>query len=160
MPNIKLIAALDDKNGISKNNKLPWDLPTDRQYFQDKVKDGPVVMGWKTFATNNFKPYGHGDNTVLTRRKTEAIPGVWVVHSAKDFFENHDKDVWVAGGGQVFKEALPYASHLFITRIKGNFDCDVFFPEFEKDFVLSTEEPQKTENGVRYITQVWVRKNN
>lgn len=85
MPDIKLIAAIDDKNGIAIGQKLPWDLPSDRKYFQNHIKNGPVVMGWKTFASNNFKPYGDGANTVITGRDTEAVPGVWIVHDIQRF---------------------------------------------------------------------------
>ena len=158
MPDIKLIAAIDDKRGIAIGQKLPWDLPSDRKYFQDKIKDGPVVMGWNTFAANKFKPYGNGANTVITRQKVEAVPGVWIVHDAHEFFEKNKKDIWVAGGGQIFKEALPYATHLYLTRVKGAFNCNVFFPEFENDFKLVEEGTPKSENGISLVVQVWQAK--
>jgi len=158
MPDIKFIAAIDDKLGLGKNGKLPWDLPSDRKYFRDHIKQGPVVTGWKTFASHNFKPYGEGKNILLTRRDTEAIPGMWVVHDAGHYFETLKEDVWVVGGGEIFKTALPYATHLYLTRVKGNFDADVFFPEFEDLFKLTSEEPAQTENGVEFTYQVWERK--
>lgn len=158
MPDVKLIAAIDDKNGIAIGQKLPWRLPSDFKYFQDKIKDGPVVMGWNTFASNKFRPYGHGENTVITRRDTEAIPGVWIVHDAQGFFEKNNKDIWVAGGGQIFKEAMPHATHLYLTRVKGNFNCDIFFPDFEKDFELTSIQPTQTENDITFHLEVWKRK--
>lgn len=158
MPEVRLIAAIDDKRGIAKKGKIPWNLPTDRKYFQDHVKQGPVVMGWNTFAANNFKPYGDVPNTVITRNDTEAVPGVWVVHDAKRFFESLKNDIWVAGGGQIFTEALPYATELYITRVPGDYGCDVFFPEFESTFMLAHEESPQTENGITFQYQVWRRK--
>ncbi|MDB5182515.1 MAG: dihydrofolate reductase [Candidatus Saccharibacteria bacterium] len=159
MPDVKLIAAIDDKNGIAIGQKLPWKLPSDFKYFQDKIKEGPVVMGWNTFASNGFKPYGQGENIVITRRDTEAIPGVWIVHDAQQFFETYKKDVWVAGGGQIFKEALPYATHLYLTRVKGDFNSDIFFPEFEENFKLADKQPDQTENGILFHYEIWERKN-
>jgi dihydrofolate reductase len=158
MPDIKLIAAVDDKNGIAAKQKIPWDLPSDRQYFRDKLKDGPVVSGWKTYAANNFKPYGQGENIVLTRRDLEAAPGVWIVHSAEEYFKNLKKDVWVSGGGEIFKIALPYATHLYITKVEGDFGTDTFFPDYKNDFKLVDEKPPMTENGITFRYQIWERK--
>lgn len=158
MPEVKLIAAIDNKRGIAIGQKLPWNLPTDQRYFQEQVKDGPVVMGWNTFAANGFKAYGHGTNTVITREKIEAAPGVWIVHDAREFFENNKNDIWVAGGGQIFKEALPYATRLYLTRVKGDFGANVFFPAFEEEFQLVKEEPAQTENNITFQYQIWERK--
>lgn len=163
MPEVKFIAAIDDKLGIAKTRTgtpgiIPWKLPTDQKYFRDKLENGPVVMGWGTFAANGFKPYGNGSNIVITRRDTEAIPGVWVVHDAVEFFQKNQQDIWVAGGGQIFKDALPYATQLYLTRVKGDFDCDIFFPEFKNKFVLVNEEPAQTENGISFKYQIWHRK--
>jgi len=160
MPEIKLIAAIDNKLGIAKKvagtpGKIPWNLQSDRKYFRDKLIDGPVVSGWNTFAANNFKPYGIGKNIVITRDDRESAPGVWIIHDAQKFFEKNKEDIWVAGGGQIFKEALPYATHLYLTRVSGDFDCDIFFPEFEGKFILTHEEPKQTENGVSFIYQIW-----
>jgi dihydrofolate reductase len=157
MPEIRLIAAVDEQLGIARDGQLPWDLPTDRKYFRDHIAPGPVVMGWNTFSANDHKPYGIGTNTVITHRDTEAVPGVWIVHDVQEFFERNSQDVWVVGGGQIFAQVLPYATQLYITRIRGTYDCDVFFPEFEKDFVLEAKEPWQEENGVSYRYEIWRR---
>ena len=158
MPEVKLIAAIDDNYGIAKTGKLPWNVPSDRKYFQDHIKQGPVVMGWKTFESNRFKAYGDGPNMVITRRNTEAVPGAWIVHDAVEFFNKNKADVWVVGGGQIFKQALPFATKLYVTRISGDYGCDVFFPNFEKDFKLISEQSVETENGIDFRYQIWSRK--
>lgn len=156
-PRVKLIAALDNERGIAKKGMLPWDLPSDRKYFRDHIEKGPVVMGWNTFASNNFKPYGVGKNFVLSREDKTA-EGVEIVHNAEELFIGLNADIWVAGGGQVFNIALRYATHLYLTRVKGIFDCDVFFPEFTNDFQLASEEPVHIENGISFRYQIWERK--
>ena len=158
MPDIKLIAAIDEKRGIAAHGKLAWNLPTDRAYFRKQVQAGPVVMGWNTFTNNNFKPYGDGPNTVITRRKTEAFPGVWVVHDAEEYFKTVGDDIWVAGGGQIYAEALPYATHLYLTDVKGDHGCDTFFPDFTQDFMLRDVREWQTENDTEFRYTVWVRK--
>ncbi len=157
MPEITLIAAIDSKNGIAANNKLPWDLPLDRKYFKDHVKNGPVVMGWKTFATNGFKPYGDGDNIVITKRDVEAVPGVWIVHDVDEYFKKLKNDVWVAGGGMIFAAALPYATKLYVTKVEGDFGCDVFFPEFTELFHRIDNNKSQTENGTTFTYEIWGR---
>lgn len=157
MPEIKLIAAIDSKNGIAANNKLPWDLPSDRKYFKDHVKKGPVVMGWKTFTANGFKPYGDGDNIVITRRNVEAAPGVWIVHDADVYFRTLQNDVWVAGGGMIFTAALPYAAKLYISKVEGDFGCDVFLPIFEKQFHRIDHNHSQVENGITFTYEIWER---
>nr|AIA13112.1 Dihydrofolate reductase [uncultured bacterium] len=163
MPEIKFIAAIDDKRGIAKSKPgtagiIPWKLPGDHKYFMDKLHDGPVLSGWNTFRANGLKPFGVGANYILTRKDTESYPGVWIIHDLAEFFAKNVDDVWVAGGGQVFAEALPHATHLYLTRVSGDFDCDVFFPSFEDDFRLQREEPELVENGIKYKYQVWVRR--
>lgn len=154
MPNIKLIVAIDSKQGMSRLSVIPWDTPSDRQYFVDHVEEGPVAMGWNTFVTNSLKPYGKGKNTVITR-KHKKVNGVEIATDASEYFKGLREDIWVAGGGQIFKEALPYATHLYLTRIEGDFDCDVYFPEFEKDFVLTYADTPMMENGTRFTYQIW-----
>lgn len=117
-------------------------------------------MGWNTFASNGFKPFGEGVNTVITKKITEAIPGVWIVHDLHDFFEKNIHDIWVLGGGQIFKQALTYGTKLYLTRVSGKYDCDVFFPAFEKKFELIEQSSQHRENGTTFHFEVWERKAN
>jgi len=62
------------------------------------------------------------------------------------------------GGGQIFKEALPFAAKLFITKVEGSYAADVFFPEFKSAFYLAHQEPQQVENGITFQFQIWERK--
>lgn len=157
MSDIKLIAAIDDKRGIAIGQKLPWDIVADKNYFREKVKDGPVVMGWNTFLANGLKPFGHGKNYVITRGEVGAIKGVEIVHDVQDFLKNLDKDTWVIGGGQIFKEAMPYATHLYITKVEGDYGANIFFPEFEQYFRRIDNNQPQTENGITFSFQLWQR---
>lgn len=155
MPKVKLIAAIDDNYGIAKDGKLPWKIPADLEYFRDKIQDGPVIMGWGTFASNSFKPFGNGKNIVITLKQTEAFPGVWVAHDIKRLFDNLDEDVWVIGGGEIFRQVLSYATELYLTRVKGNYKADVFFPKFEDGFHRVSYTPSEAENGFSFSFEVW-----
>jgi dihydrofolate reductase len=156
MREIKLIAAIDDKRGIAKHQKLPWNIPSDRQYFQDHIRPGPVLMGWNTFVSNGYKPYGIGKNFVLTKENKQ-YDGVEIIHDLQAFLISFQEDLWIAGGGQVFAQVLPDATKLYLTRLEGDFDCDVFFPEFEPTFRrVRAEEPQ-VENSITFHYELWVK---
>ncbi|MBA2279135.1 dihydrofolate reductase [Candidatus Saccharibacteria bacterium] len=157
MSEIKIIAAIDSKRGLAKAGKIPWNLPADRSYFRKHVEDGPVAMGWNTYVSNKYKPYGKGKNIIFTRQR-EKPDDVAISKDAIRFFSKLKEDIWVAGGGQVYKAALPYATHLYLTRVEGNFQCDVFFPEFEDKFKLAHKEKLKTENNTKYQFEIWERK--
>ena len=81
-----------------------------------------------------------------------------MVHDTHEFFESRKDDLWVAGGGQIFKEALPYATHLYITRVEGDYNADIYFPEFESDFQRIDNNQPQTENGITFTFQTWKRK--
>lgn len=157
---VKFIAAIDDKLGLAKSKAgtagfIPWDLPADKEFFRSMIAEGPVVTGWNTFRSNGKKPFGKGPNTVITDKDIDSYPGVEIVHSVDEFFKNLEQDIWVVGGGQIFSQALPYATHLYLTRVKGDFGCDIFFPEFHDSFELIEEGPEQTENGIAFKFQLW-----
>lgn len=154
MPEVKFIAAIDDKRGIAKRQKIPWKLPIDVKYFKDKVATGPVVMGYKTYASNGHRPFSKFENVVFTHNKV-AVYNVAVEHDLPSYFKNLDHDVWVAGGGEIFGAALPYATKLYITRVSGDYNCDVFFPEFENNFELTEKSDDRQENGITYRFEIW-----
>lgn len=154
---IKFIAAVDDDLGIAKQGKLPWDIPSDRKFFRDSISSGPGLIGWKTFVANGKKPFPTcPQNIVVTHRNVE-LEGVEVVNNLRDFIQNFDQDLWIIGGGDVFSQLLPYATELYVTRVKGVFDCDVFFPEFEDIFKLKQASSWQTENGHEFRYELWLR---
>ena len=162
---VKLIAAIDEQNGIAKTKAgtpgfIPWreNIPGDQTHFRTLIKDGPVAMGWNTYLANNSKPFGQGKNFVFSNKAQKTSLGVAVVNEADKFLAENLEDIWVIGGGKIFELALPYAAELNLTRVVGDFGCDVFFPKFEEDYILANEQAPVEENGVKYQFQTWVRK--
>lgn len=154
MPEVKFIAAIDDKRGIARKQKIPWHIPADQKYFKGKLSGGPVAMGYKTYISNGRKPYSEYENFVFTNDPV-SLGKLTVVNDLHGFFNHLDMDIWVAGGGQIFKESLQYATELYITRVYGDFDCDVFFPEFEQDFQLVKQGDLQGENGYKFRFELW-----
>jgi dihydrofolate reductase len=123
-----------DENGvIGRDNRLPWHLPADLAYFRQLTTGHTVVMGRKTFESIG-KPLKNRRNVVVTRNPAFRADGCTVVHSlAEAWRAAGDGDVFVIGGAELFREALPAADRLYVTRIHHAFEGDVYFPEFPAD---------------------------
>lgn len=152
---IRLIAAIDRKRGIAKNGAMPWNIPEDEKYFttQTKTYGGNVLTGGKTFRdAYKSRPLAGRQNYILTRHKTPA-KGVILVHDLATFLEEFkDKDLWVAGGAEIFKEIIDAgrADELYLTHIDADLDCDRFFPEYEGKFKLVGQSAVREQNGFKF----------
>ena len=155
MRDIKFIAAIDDKLGLAKQGKLPWDVPSDRKFFRDSITSGPGLMGWNTFKSNNFKPFPTCPRNLVVTHRDEKAEGVEAVHDLYAFVEEFDQDLWIIGGGNVFRQLLPIATHLYLTRISGDYKCDVFFLQFEDRFTRTETSVPQHENGIDFVYELW-----
>jgi dihydrofolate reductase len=160
---IRLIAAIDDKRGLARGGKLPWKIPEDERYFtrQTKTRGGNVLTGATTFwETYHGKPLRHRNNYILTH-KDDTIPGAVTVHDLSRLLEEFKgKNLWVAGGADVFKQVMDLgkADELYLTHIGGDFDCDQFFPEYEDRFKLAAKAAPREQNGHRFTYAIYARK--
>ncbi len=135
---ISLIAAVADNGVIGKDNKLPWHLPADLQFFKKTTLNHPIIMGRKNFESIG-RVLPERTNIILTRNQNFKIPeGCIKVHELKAAFEIAEKtdtdECFVIGGSEIYKEALPFCQKLYITRVHGIFEGDAFMPEFENGF--------------------------
>ncbi|MDB5249496.1 MAG: dihydrofolate reductase [Segetibacter sp.] len=132
---LSLIVAASTNNVIGKNNQLPWNLPVDMKFFKNTTWGMPVIMGRKTFASMDNKPLPGRINIVITRQKNWKAEGAVVVSNWDDaLFVAKDadcKEVFVIGGGEIFKEAIKKANRIYMTRVHTMVDGDIFFPEIE-----------------------------
>ena len=131
MTKISLIAAIDEKNGLGKNNKLLCYLPADLQHFKSITMGKPVIMGRKTYDSIG-RPLPGRQNIVLSRHTT-AIEGVQVVDTLEKALAltSAEPEIMIIGGAMLYKETLPYASKIYLTVIHHHFDADVFFPKLD-----------------------------
>lgn len=153
---IRLIAAIDRKRGIAKHGYLPWYLPEDERFFteQTKTHGGHVLTGGITFRnTYKGRPLKGRHNYILTH-DPRPIKGAVAVNNLKKFLAQWDdaKDLWVAGGAEVFEEIMQAgkADELYLTLIDADFGCDQFFPEYEKDYKLVEQSQPREQNGFRF----------
>lgn len=149
---IRFLAAIDEKRGLAKGDKLPWSIPSDVRRYQElmKSKGGNILVGRKTYE--QMSAVLDGLNVFIATRSYNPTSKVIIVEDVKDFLRGYDlnKDIWVIGGAKVFEEALEFADELWLTEIEGDYDCDVFFPEYKDAFVLSAEVGTQEENGYKF----------
>jgi dihydrofolate reductase len=157
---VALIVAVDNENGIGKNNDLMWHLPDDMRFFKEKTTGHVVVMGRKNWDSipAKFRPLPNRENAVLTRNLTFSESGCKVFNSLEECFSEYstvsDKKVFIIGGGEVYKLALEsgYVTEMFITHVHKSFGADTFFPPFSMEdwtieTVLTHDKDEKHEAG-------------
>ncbi len=160
---ISLIAAIGKGNNVlGKEGKLPWHLPADSQYFKDVTMGHPILMGRKTWESIGSKPLPGRLNVVITRNPDFKVEGGEVFHSLEEVLSRfRQEDVFVVGGGELYREALPFADRLYLTEVEGQFEGDAFFPEFKKEEWTETVREVHTsdeKNPYPYIFTVLERK--
>ena len=127
---ISLIVAVDENNGIGKDNQLPWHLPADLKHFKTLTTGHPIIMGRKTFESIG-KALPNRHNIVISRQSGYLAEGTSVVSSLDEAFAlcEDNEEAFVIGGAQIFEHALPLANFLYLTLIHHQFKADTFFPE-------------------------------
>lgn len=131
---INLIVAVDEKNGIGKDNQLPWHLPADLLHFKKLTTGFPIIMGRKTFDSIG-KVLPNRRNIVISRQSNLEIPDAEVTGSLQGALDlcNEEKDIYIIGGAQIFEKALPLADCIYLTVIQHDFDADTFFPPIDRE---------------------------
>ena len=129
-----IIVAIADNRAIGKANALLWHIAEDMRYFRQTTTGSPVVMGWMTFQSIGGKPLPNRDNVVSSIFPWPDKPeGVKVAGSLEEAYGMvdvpEDGKVFVMGGGETYRQALPTADKLYITHVHTTIeDADTFFP--------------------------------
>ncbi|KAL7401689.1 hypothetical protein ABVT39_003351 [Epinephelus coioides] len=179
-----LIAAACNNRGIGKDGKMPWDLPSEFQYFLNHItrvsRPGNLnMMVWGKRCwfchPHSTLPLANALHAVLST--TLDMPPDHAHFVCKDLesavqlaaqppLAGLIETIWIIGGAQVYEAALkhPWCELVYLTEIMADFDCDVFFPEFDKELFKEQEEgfpnvPSgiQEENGIKYKFHVYKR---
>ena len=138
MKHFKAIAAMSLNRVIGSGDKIPWHLPDDFKWFKRMTTGNVVVMGRKTFESiGRLLP---DRKTIVLSRSGFTHPEVTVVGDLRwiDPEQEHG-DVFICGGAQIYEQALPLCSELFLTTVKQYVHGDTFFPPFEDRFAVLEE---------------------
>lgn len=149
---IVLIAAASENNIIGKDGGLPWRLPDDLRHFKRETIGRPVIMGRKTFDELFGKPLPDRVNIIVSRTLKEA-PGAIVKPSLEEAIEYAGSllaeslsaeanepatqpapppEICIIGGGEIYRQSLPIATHITLTRVHAQVEGDTTFPDFDK----------------------------
>jgi len=180
-----VIAAACENMGIGYKNDLPWRLRNEMAYFNRMTrttvdpgsgKINAVLMGRRTWESvpTKFRPLPGRLNVVLSTNADAESLGIgenvllcskWneVVEKLGELKESKEVDkVWVVGGSGIYKMAIesPLCYRIYLTRVLKSFDCDTFFPEFDKSqfkMIVDPDVPvdEQEENGIRYKFEVY-----
>jgi len=133
---ISLILAVDEQNGIGKNNQLLCHLPADLKYFKQTTIGHDIVMGRKTYESVGRLLPGR-TNIIITRNPDFKIEGAVIANSVEEaihYAKSHqENELFIKGGGEIFKLSMKYTDRIYLTRIHHTFDGDTFFPELDKE---------------------------
>lgn len=147
---ISIIAAVGHNKVIGNKNSLPWNLPVDLEYFKKMSLGKPIVMGTKTFESIG-RPLPSRFNIVLAQSADYSAKGCQVAHSIPEAIGLAEKsdlgqksnELMVCGGRSVYEQFLPLADKMYLTFVEGDFEGDVYFPDYD------LEEWQETERTFR-----------
>ncbi|MES2014624.1 MAG: dihydrofolate reductase [Patescibacteria group bacterium] len=152
MTKIIAIAAIGRNRGLGKNNDLIYKIPEDQKHFRDETLGHPVITGRKNFEAMG-RPLPGRQNILVTRSETYKPEGVIIVHTIEDAIakarELDQEKIFIIGGGEVYKAALPYTNVLDLTIIDDDKPADVFFPEYS-EFKKVISEEKKEHEGISY----------
>lgn len=161
---ISIIVAASENNVIGKDNKLLWRLPADLKYFKEITTGHHIIMGRKTFESLG-KPLKDRTNIVITKNIAFRAEGCIIVNSLKWALEIAEKkgeqEVFIIGGGEIFKQALSLTNKIYLTKIFHQFEGDTFFPTLnENEWLLEKNEEHLPDekNKYRYSFCTYIRK--
>lgn len=155
MPELIMIAALGEKNELGKDNDLLWHLPDDFKRFKQLTMGHAMIMGRKTFESFP-KPLPKRKHIILTRDCNYKVDheDCMVVHSLEEAIApfGADEQVYVIGGGEIYKLCLPNARILELTRVHATFpEADAFFPDFDpKEWRIAEKQEHSKDDRHRY----------
>ncbi|MBO9672348.1 MAG: dihydrofolate reductase [Sphingobacteriaceae bacterium] len=152
-PSLAIAVAIGENYAIGKNNQLLWHMPADLKFFKQTTSGHTVIMGRKTFDSVG-RPLPNRRNIVITRDTQLKIEGVEVVNSlnkALEVTKTEEKPVFIVGGAEIYKQALPQTQTLYLTTIHHHFDADTFFPEINRnEWKVISSETHKADEKNKY----------
>ena len=149
-----LIVAVADNGVIGSNNQLPWRISADLKYFKQVTLGKPIIMGRLTYESIG-KPLPGRTNIVMTRDTAWQADGVErasdlneALAIAKKIADDSGlEEVMIIGGATIYREALPQADRLYLTRVHTKVDGDAFFPELDLSEWLETSVAELPSEG-------------
>lgn len=161
---MKLIVAVDKNWAIGNKGGLLVSIPDDMKFFRETTTGKIVVMGKNTLISfPNSKPLKNRENIVIALEKDYKVEGATVVYSIEEALEavkeyNTD-DVYVIGGGSIYKQMLPYCDTAYVTYMDYAYEADTYFPNLDEDdeWKIVEESEEQTYFDIEYYFRTYKR---
>ncbi|MEA2166243.1 MAG: dihydrofolate reductase [Thermoanaerobaculia bacterium] len=131
---ISFLAAVAANRVIGRDNKLPWHLSNDLKRLKALSMGHHIIMGRKTFDEIGRKPLPGRPHVIVSRGAIEAQPNVVAVTSVEEALAaipSSEEEVFILGGGEIFRQLLHRANRMYITQVHADVDGDTYFPDFD-----------------------------
>lgn len=150
---ISIIVVIGNNREIGCNNQLLWDIPKDMARFKRITTDHAVIMGDRTFESIG-KALPKRTNIVISLNKDYQAPGCIVAHSIKEAVAkakaaSKKEEIFIIGGGTIYKLFLPITDKLYLTVVDDNPKADTFFPEYN-DFKNQIFSEAHEDKGLKF----------
>jgi dihydrofolate reductase len=137
---IIIIVAVDENNGIGKDNKLLYHLPNDLKRFKELTTNQTILMGKNTWNSLPVKPLPNRRNIILSDLEED--------FGKENFFRTiydavatvETEKLFIVGGGMIYKQFINFADYLYVTKIHHTFNADTFFPKIDNRWELISSE--------------------
>ncbi len=163
-PRISIIAALDEKGGIGKNDRIPWHIRKDLIRLRDLTKGHLVILGRTSYESmagyydksgrempaKQYLVLTKDKNFISKRNNTFTATSIKAV---LDRVEKSGEEVFVIGGATIYKQFMKYADKVYLTTVKGDFNCDTFFPDYS-DFKKVIFSEIDSDEGIDFVYKI------
>lgn len=128
---VSIVVATAQNNVIGNDNDLIWHLPADLKHFKSVTSGSSILMGRKTYESIG-RPLPKRENIIITRQTGLLIEGCVVVNSLQEAINKAEsEEVFIIGGGEIYKQAMEIADKIYLTKIHQDFEGDTMFPEID-----------------------------
>lgn len=160
---ISIIVAVAENNAIGKDNDLLWHISDDLKRFKKITSGHKIIMGKNTFLSLPVRPLPNRTSIVITDDPSDDFEGCIMAYSIEDAMAKCDdgEECFIIGGGSIYRQFLPLANKLYLTKVKRSYEADTFFPEVKSDeweMVEQEDHIDEENNNLPFSFQTYIRK--
>lgn len=152
---MKIIAAMSENRVIGQGNGMPWDVPEEYQQYLELTRGTVVLMGRRSYEI--FGSESSAAHVVVLSHDPQPLPGATVCHDLAEALiaaAAFNKPIFSCGGASVYEQTIPLANEMLLSTIKGEYEGDTYFPDFDASEWRVAEERDEQ----RYVFRRWVRR--
>jgi dihydrofolate reductase len=159
---ISIVVAVSENQVIGKDNRLLWRLSNDMKFFKNLTMGGVLIMGRKTFESIGKALPGR-ENIIITRQKDWTADQAIVTENIEDAMTKAratEKDIFIIGGGEIYKQTLDKAERIYLTRVHTQIEGDTFFPTLDESIWTLKNKQEYTadeKNEYAHSVEIWER---